>query len=44
MEHQEREGIKQELIGQGKIKVYQYWKQRDILSKWRILGQYPNSR
>jgi hypothetical protein len=35
MENQEREGIKQELLGKGKIKVCQYWKQRDNLSKWR---------
>jgi hypothetical protein len=30
-----REGIKQELLGQGKIKVCQYWKQRDNIPKWR---------
>jgi hypothetical protein len=35
MENQDREGIKQELLGQGKIKVGQYWKQRDNISKWR---------
>jgi hypothetical protein len=35
LENQDREGIKQELLRQGKVKVFQYWKQRDNIPKWR---------
>jgi hypothetical protein len=36
MENQDKEVIKQEMIGQGKMKVYQYWKQREENARWRI--------
>jgi hypothetical protein len=34
MENQDRERIKQEMLGKGKIRVCQYWKQREEISKW----------
>ena len=36
MENQDREVTKQEMIQQGKTKVYQYWKQREENARWRI--------
>jgi len=35
LENQDREGVKQEMLRKGKIKVCQYWKQRDNIPKWR---------
>jgi hypothetical protein len=36
MENQDRERMKQEMLGQSKIRFFQYWKQREEISKWRI--------
>jgi hypothetical protein len=34
--------IKQEMMGQGKVRVFQYWKQRDEILKWRIWDNFQN--
>jgi hypothetical protein len=36
MENPDREELQQEMIGQGKTKIHQYWKQRDGSARWRI--------
>jgi hypothetical protein len=36
MENPNREELQQELIVQGKTKVYDYWKQETYHNKWRI--------
>jgi hypothetical protein len=36
METQDMEELKQDMIGQGKMKVHQYWKQRDGSAIWSI--------
>jgi hypothetical protein len=36
MENPDREELQQEMIGQGKTKIHQYWKQRDGSDRWRI--------
>jgi hypothetical protein len=36
MENPDREVLQQELIAQGKINVYQYWKHEMDCNKWRI--------
>jgi hypothetical protein len=36
MEKSDREELQQELIAQGKTRVYHYWKQETNRNKWRI--------
>ena len=39
MENPDKEALRQELIAQGKINIYQYWKQETNHNKWRILDK-----
>jgi hypothetical protein len=40
LENQDKESMKQELLRQGKIRVFQYWKQREEIVKWRIWDNF----